>query len=198
MNKCPISYLPCGDNLYSKEGLRLLSPILKDLSLLPYTAQELRDEAYRRVTKISIQGVQPKLSAILNIKKGQFDIVTLNGRYILKPQHQHYYQLPENEDVTMRLANTIGINTPLHGLIYSRDHSLTYFIKRFDRKGQRDRIHVEDFAQIAGMSRETKYNYTMEKLVRLIDEYCTFPLLEKAKLFRLTIFNYLTGNEDII
>ncbi len=50
---------------------------------------------------MSIQGVQPKLSAVLNIKEEKFDIVDRYGRYILKPQHQIYPQLPENEDLTV-------------------------------------------------------------------------------------------------
>ena len=42
----------------------------------------------------------------------------------------------------------------------------------------------------------TKYNYSMEKLVDLIDRFCTFPAVEKLVLFKLVIFNFLTGNED--
>ena len=146
---------------------------------------------------MSIQGVQPKLSAVLNIKDGRFEIADKNGRYILKPQHYLFPELPENEDLTMRLADTIGIEVPLHGLVYSKDKSLTYFIKRFDRKGQKDKIAVEDFGQLAGMGRDTKYNYSMEKLLKLIDKYCTFPAIEKARLFNLVLFNFLVGNEDM-
>ncbi|MDP3435028.1 MAG: HipA domain-containing protein [Bacteroidota bacterium] len=197
MNRCPITYLECSKNLYSEKGLKLLSPTLKSLSLLDFTAEELRAEAMQRASKMSIQGVQPKLSAILNIKDGLFEIVDKGGRYILKPQHQIFPELPQNEDLTMRLAESIGIEIPLHGLIYSKDHSLTYFIKRFDRKGQKDKVATEDFAQLAGMSRDTKYNYSMEKLVKLLDDYCTFPAIEKAKLFKLVLFNYLVGNEDM-
>lgn len=197
MNRCPITYLECSENLYSEKGLKLLSPTLKSLSLLDFTAEELRAEAMQRASKMSIQGIQPKLSAILNIKNGLFEIVDKDGRYILKPQHQIFPELPQNEDLTMRLAKSIGIEIPLHGLIYSKDHSLTYFIKRFDRKGQKDKVATEDFAQLAGMSRDTKYNYSMEKLVKLLDDYCTFPAIEKAKLFKLVLFNYLIGNEDM-
>lgn len=197
MNRCPITYQPCGNQLYSEKGLRLLSPLLKELAPLDFTAEELRNEATLRATKMSIQGVQPKLGAILNTKEGKFEIVDKTGRYILKPQHYHFSELPENEDLTMRLAATIGIDTPLHGLVYGKDHSLTYFIKRFDRKGQKDKVHVEDFAQLAGMSRDTKYRYSMEKLVNLLDNFCTFPALEKAKLFKRVIFNFLIGNEDM-
>jgi len=197
MNRCPITYELCEENSFSLKGLKLLSPKLKTLALLDFTAEELRAEAMQRATKMSIQGVQPKLSAILNIKDGVFEIVDKNGRYILKPQHHIFPELPQNEDLTMRLAANIGIEVPLHGLIYSKDGSLTYFIKRFDRKGQKDKVAVEDFAQLAGMSRDTKYNYTMEKLVKLIDDYCTFPAVEKTKLFKRVLFNFLIGNEDM-
>jgi len=197
MKRCPITYETCGKSLYSEKGLRLLSQNLERLELLEYTAAEQRSEALARATKLSIQGVQPKLSAILNIKDSRFELVDTGGKYILKPQHHIYPQLPENEDVTMRMAKAAGINVPLHGMIWSKDRSLTYFIKRFDRAGHKDKIPLEDFAQLAGLSRDTKYNYTMEKLILLIDEFCTFPVIEKAKLFRLVLFNFLTGNEDM-
>jgi len=197
MNFCPITYAPCGDNLYSEAGLRTLSPDLKVLKEFEYTAEEQRREAYNRASKMSVQGVQPKLSARLSIKDGEFEIVDTGGKYILKPQHHLYPEMPENEDVTMRLASEIGLDVPLHGLIWSKDHTLTYFIKRFDRRGQNDKVPVEDFAQLAGMSRETKYDYSMEKVVTVIDDFCTFPSIEKVTLFKLTLFNYLVGNEDM-
>jgi serine/threonine-protein kinase HipA len=196
MNICPITYTPCGENRYSEAGLKLLGTGLKTLKNLEYTAEEQRKEAFNRAAKMSIQGVQPKLSALLSIKDEKFILVDKSGRYILKPQHQYFTQLPENEDLTMRLANEIGLEIPIHGLLWSKDNTLTYFIKRFDRKGQNDKVPVEDFAQLAGLSRDTKYDYSMEKIVNLIDNFCTFPAIEKVKLFKLVIFNYLIGNED--
>jgi serine/threonine-protein kinase HipA len=197
MNICPITYSPCGENRYSDRGLKLLSSGLKTLQDLEYTAEEQRLEAYNRAARMSIQGVQPKLSAVLNIKDEKFELVDKGGKYILKPQHNFYVQMPENEDLTMRLAELIGLEIPLHGLIWSKDNSLTYFIKRFDRKGQNDKIPVEDFAQLAGLSRDTKYDYSMERIVTLIRTYCTFPAIENIKLFKLVLFNFLTGNEDM-
>ena len=197
MNLCPITYTPCGENRYSDAGLKLLGTGLKALKDLEYTAEEQRKEAFNRAAKMSIQGVQPKLSAVLSIKDGKFIIVDKGGRYILKPQHQFYTQLPENEDLTMRLANEIGLEIPIHGLLWSKDNTLTYFIKRFDRKGQNDKVPVEDFAQLAGLNRDTKYDYSMEKIVTLINMYCTFPAIENIKLFKLVLFNFLVGNEDM-
>ena len=197
MNTCPIAYISCGDNRYSAEGLKVLSPALRKLKDLDYTAEEQRREAFYRASKMSVQGVQPKLSAVLNIKEEKFEIVDKGGKFILKPQHHIFPEMPENEDLTMRLASEVGLEIPQHGLIWSKDNTLTYFIKRFDRKGHSDKVPVEDFAQLAGLSRDTKYEYSMEKVVKLIDTYCTFPAIEKIKLFKLTVFNYLIGNEDM-
>ena len=86
MNRCPITYTPCGENRYSDAGLRLLSPELNTLKDLEYTAEEQRKEAYYRASKMSIQGVQPKLSVRLNIREGKFEVVDKGGKYILKPQ----------------------------------------------------------------------------------------------------------------
>ncbi|MEW6507781.1 MAG: HipA domain-containing protein [Bacteroidota bacterium] len=197
MNICPITYKPCGNKKYSEEGLHLLSKNLKELNDLPLTQEELLREAAIRSVKMSIQGVQPKLSAKLRPRENKFEIVDCYGEYILKPQSNFYREFPKNEDLTMRLASLIEIEIPLHGLVYSIDGNVTYFIKRFDRYAKYKKLSLEDFAQLAGKSREIKYDYSMEKLVTLIETFCTFPLIEKVKLFRLTIFNFITGNEDM-
>jgi serine/threonine-protein kinase HipA len=197
MNRCPITYEPCGDQKYSPKGLKLLSTNLKGLQDIPLTQEDQLKEAASRAIKMSIQGVQPKLSAKLKIKEERFEIVDRGGEYILKPQNSYYPELPENEDLTMKLAKLIGIEIPIHGMVYSKDNRLTYFIKRFDRYGKNKKLSVEDFAQLAGKTRDTKYEFSMEKIATLLDQYCTFPILEKIKLFRLTLFNYLVGNEDM-
>lgn len=198
MKFCPITFNPITDSeTYSAEGLRLLSPRLKALSPLAYSAEEQRREAMAMASKLSIQGVQPKLSARLNVKAGRFEIVDRRGRYILKPQVEHYPFLPENEALTMLLAGLVGIAVPLHGLVRSRDGTFTYFIRRFDRKGLTGKIHVEDFAQLSGASRETKYRSSMEQVAEIIERYCTFPLIEKQKLLKRTLFSFLVGNEDM-
>jgi len=197
MNVCPITYELCGDKKYSAKGLKFLSSTLEDLNDLPFTQEEQLKEAASRAVKMSIQGVQPKLSARLKVKEKIFEVVDCYGDYILKPQSNFYPEVPENEDLSMRLAHIAGIEIPLHGLVYSIDGRFTYFIKRFDRYGKKRKRSLEDFAQLAGKSRETKYDFSMEKIVAILDEYCTFPVIEKVKLFRLTLFNFLIGNEDM-
>jgi serine/threonine-protein kinase HipA len=197
MNRCPITYEKCEGGKYSIKGLKKLSPKLKSLKSFPFSAEEQVREAIARAAKMSIQGVQPKLSVRLNSNKEIFEIVDTGGRYIFKPQTKNYREVPENEDVTMRLAERIGIEVPLHGLVYSKDDTMTYFIRRFDRVGRNKKLAVEDFAQLSGRDRETKYDSSMEQIISLIDQFCTFPAIEKLKLFNLTLFNYLVGNEDM-
>jgi serine/threonine-protein kinase HipA len=197
MNRCFITYepLPPGE-AYSQRGLKLLDRSLRSLAPLEFTAEEQRQEAINRAGKMSIQGVQLKLSAVLRISKGLFEIVDRGGRYILKPQSRDFAQLPENEDLTMRMAAVAGIEVPVHGLLRSADGSFTYFIKRFDRNG-RARLPLEDFAQLSGASRETKYDSSMEKVAGVIEGFCTFPAIERVKLFERALFSFLIGNEDM-
>ena len=197
MNRCPITYEPLPDGAtYSQNGLKLLNRNLVSLAPLEFTAEQQRQEAISRAGKMSIQGIQLKLSAVLRITEGRFEVVNRGGRYILKPQSLDFPELPENEDVTMRMAAAAGIAVPVHGLLRSIDSSFTYFIKRFDREG-RERLPVEDFAQLSGESRDTKYDSSMEKVATIIDQFCTFPALERVKLFERTLFSFLVGNEDM-
>jgi serine/threonine-protein kinase HipA len=197
MNRCPITYEMIDDKAaYSVMGLRLLSKKLHDLQPFPYDMEGQLRLAREMAAKISIQGVQPKISARLDIQQQLFVPVEIMGHYILKPQNQMYSHLPENEDVTMKLAAAAGCEVPLHGLMWSKDGRLTFFIRRFDRTGRAGKLPIEDFAQLAGLSRDTKYDYSIEKIIRLIDKYMTFPVIEKAKFFRLFLVNFLVGNED--
>ncbi len=181
MNRCPITYdsLPDGVH-YSPQGLRQLHRDLKSLAPLEFTAEQQRQEAIRR----------------MRISEGRFEIVDRGGRYILKPPSLDFPELPANEDVTMRMAAAVDIEVPLHGLLRSADPSLTYFIRRFDRAG-RERLPVEDFAQLSGASRDTKYDSSMEKVADIVDRFCTFPSIERVKLFERTLFSFLVGNEDM-
>ncbi|MDF1828357.1 MAG: HipA domain-containing protein [Legionellaceae bacterium] len=198
MKRCPITYESIRDEAsYSRQGLRLLAPQLKTLGPLDFSADEQRQKAIDCVGKMSIQGVQKKLSARLNIKEGHFDIVDTNGRYILKPPSDIYPELPENEAITMTLAASVGLDVPVHGLVYAKDNSMTYFIKRFDRVGHNKKLAVEDFAQLSGEDRHTKYKSSMEQVIAVIAQFCTFPKIEYVKLFKLTLFNFLVGNEDM-
>ena len=104
MKRCPITYEECGEQKYSEKGLKALDKRLHYLNDFPYTPQQQLALAAEYANKLSIQGVQPKLSVRLNVAKHQFEVVAKQGRFIVKPPHFYYLHLPENEDLTMRLA----------------------------------------------------------------------------------------------
>lgn len=186
-----------GGGLYCRAGLRAINPRLENLLPLNLTQEEQLREARLRADKMSIQGVQPKLSAVLKLKKGGFEIVDRGGQFILKPNPLPFEEVPANEALTMTLAQIAGLEVPTHGLVSASDGSWVYFIRRFDRLGRNQRLHQEDFAQLTGAGRETKYNSSIEQVGKVVEAHCTFPAIEKAKLARLLLFCYLTGNEDM-
>ena len=201
MSKCLITYntskpLVVGTS-FSPEGLSYINKKLMSLKPLSFNQKELRTEALAISDKISIQGVQPKLSARLNFKNNRFDIVEKRGTYIIKVQVPDRLQMPENEDLTMKMASIIGIDVPIHGLIYDKGGDLNYFIKRFDRYGQISKYAVEDFAQLSEKTSATKYDASTELVIKIVDEFCTFPAIEKVKLFKRLLFSFMMGNEDM-
>ncbi len=198
MTRCPITYQEfAGPGRYSDVGLRKVSPRLSRLSDLSYTQEEQIEQARMMAARLSIQGVQPKLSAALNISAGRFELVERKGTFIIKPQSLLYEELPENEDLTMHLAESVGLEVPLHFLVYGKDGRLSYCVRRFDRIGRNEKLQVEDFAQLSGRDRETKYDSSLERVASILDRFTTFPLVEKEKLFVLILLSFLVGNEDM-
>lgn len=194
--RCLFTYESC-DSDYSQAGLKLLSKSLTQLSIFAYTAKEQRQLAASAQTKLSIQGFQDKISVKLSIKEHALKVVENKGDFIIKPQSSLYQQMPENEHLTMKMAELIGIETPFVGLIRNKDDSLSYLIRRFDRYAKNKKYATEDFAQLTGNNRDTKYSSSMEQVASVLDQYCTFPLIEKQKLFRRTLFSFITGNDDM-
>ena len=198
MAYCPINLepLPTGRS-YSEAGLKSIHSKLKHLEPLEYSYAAQLKEVRRRSDKMSIQGVQPKLSAVLKLKDSSFALVDRGGRFILKPNPLAYEEVPANEALTMRMAAEAGIEVPAHGLLRAKDASWVYFVKRYDRVGRTGKVHVEDFAQLSGATRETKYDSSLEQVAQLVEQFCTFPAIEKPKLAKRLLFCFLTGNEDM-
>ncbi len=198
MRACPIILEPNPDGgIYSLAGLRTLHQGLRTLEPLALDRTEQLRQARLRADKMSIAGVQPKLSAVLNTGGGRFEIVDRGGRFILKPNPPPFEEVPANEALSMTLARAAGIEVPAHGLLAAVDGSWLYAIRRFDRKGRAGRLHVEDFAQLSGASRETKYDGSIERVAKIVETHCSFPTIEKAILARRLLFCFLIGNEDM-
>ena len=143
--------------------------------------------------KLSISGVQPKLSVKLDEKQNMLIPVAEGGEYILKPQTPTFANIPENEQCCMEIAKELNIEVPLHCLIPLKDKSLSYVVKRFDReKGVK--IHQEDFGQI--LEQTDKYKGSVEQIGRKLKEISSAPGYDAQLLFERVILNFILGNGD--
>lgn len=151
---------------------------------------------------VAVPGVQPKLSlSIVNDSlqdgnKGRLTVVgALGGNYIFKPPSDKFLEMPENEHLTMRIAEAFGINTVKSSLIRLQSGELSYITKRIDRTETGEKIHMLDMFQITEAF--DKYKSSMEKVGKALNEYSDNTLLDKLYFLELGIFSFLTGNNDM-
>lgn len=153
--------------------------------------------------RLALTGVQPKISLSLNDEKGnkRLTLVGLWGDYILKPQSDHFEQMPQVEDLTMHLAKLFKIHTAEHTLIRTSTRELAYITKRFDRYTSsgslRNKVHVEDLCQLSELLTEQKYKSSYERVGKIIRKYAANPGLDAIRYYRLVLFSFLTGNNDM-
>ncbi|GHT59030.1 hypothetical protein AGMMS50239_04760 [Bacteroidia bacterium] len=167
---------------------------------LSYTRAQISELAEQIIrSQTTVTGVQPKLSLNLEGKNTpkRFTIVGLWGKYILKPQTEQYSQLPENEDLTMHLAEMVGIKTVPHSLIRFADGELCYITKRIDRDNQGNKLPMEDLCQLTERLTEYKYKGSYEQIAKIILKYSVTPLLDLTNFWEEVLFSWLTGNTDM-
>lgn len=173
---------------------------IREAPLLEYKYEELDKLAEQIIqAQTSLTGVQPKLSLNLNKHEGsnQLTIVGLWGDYIFKPQTTGYSQLPENEDLTMHLAECAKIRVVPHSLIRLADGSLGYITRRIDRTKDGKKIDMEDMCQLTLHPTEYKYKGSYEQIAKAITQYCDMPKLNLANYVQLLLFCFVTGNNDM-
>ncbi len=203
MRKCLYCYKPLNDGEldYHKSCARKIFESTV-VPALPYTRNNIKELAREIVTaSTTVTGVQAKLSLdIARTGKNEpqrFTIVGLWGRFILKPQTDRFANLPENEDLTMHLAEAAGIKTVPHSLIRFADGELCYITRRIDRTKKGDKIAMEDMCQLSERLTEDKYKGSYERIAKLIREYSSAPLLDIINFWEVVVFSWLTGNADM-
>lgn len=171
--------------------------------LFEHSLEQMAELAKNIVERsIAVPGVQPKLSlslvkeTIQDGNKGHLTVVgALGGNYIFKPPSDHFKEMPENEHVTMRIAETHGINVVKSSLIRLQSGELSYITKRIDRTDTGEKIHMLDMFQIT--EAVDKYKSSMEKIGKALDKHSDTPLLDNVYFLELAIFSFLTGNNDM-
>lgn len=171
-----------------------------DAPLLEYHREDLDALAAQVIqAQTSLTGVQPKLSLSLHKHEGcnRLTIVGLWGDFIFKPQTDAYPELPENEDLTMHMAEAARIKVVPHSLIRLADGSLGYITRRIDRTKKGEKIDMEDMCQLTLHPTEYKYKSSCEQIAKTIATYSSTPKLDLVNFMQVLLFSFITGNNDM-
>lgn len=171
--------------------------------ILDYSFDQMAELAKNVVERrIAVPGVQPKLSLsqikneLNNGNAGRLTVVgALGGDYILKPPSVDYTEMPQDEHLTMRIAEAFGIRVVKSSLIRLKSGELCYVTKRIDRTENERKIHMIDMFQI--IEANDKYKSSMEKIGKAIASFSDNTLLDQSYFFEITLFSFLTGNNDM-
>jgi serine/threonine-protein kinase HipA len=163
-----------------------------------------RDE---QVLRFSLAGVQLKFSAVEKAGGGLTIPATgVGGDWIVKLPSTRFASVSENEFSMMTLARMVGIDVPEIQLLplgrigglpegVGRLEGDAYAIRRFDR-GQGERIHMEDFAQVFGVYPEQKYKQaSYRSIARVL--WLETGEAGITEFVRRLVFNALIGNADM-
>jgi serine/threonine-protein kinase HipA len=177
--------------------------------ILPYDLTKQSEETaelfIENRKRISISGVQEKVSMVLDKNRFRLTNKGEQGTFILKPIPQDLKkveQIPANEHLTMQIARQVyAINTAENALVFFKDGTPAYITKRFDVKPNGKKWGKEDFATLAGKTKENagadfKYSYSYEEAGLLIKKFVPAWRVEMEKYFALVVFNYLFSNGD--
>lgn len=167
---------------------------------IEYSLDDMNELALKVVERsVSVPGVQPKLSmSLLNDDKTDSRLTVvgaLGGNYIFKPPSKDFAEMPANEHLTMKMADLFSIDVVPHSLIKLASGELSYITKRIDRAKDGTKIHMIDMFQV--LEAFDKYRGSMKRIGKAIETYAENTLLDKLRFFELTIFSYLTGNNDM-
>lgn len=156
----------------------------------------------------SLAGVQLKFSAVKAATGGlTIPVDGAGGSWIVKLPSLTHDGIPENEYAMMELARRVGIDVPETALVPIREIDGlpegievkgpdAFVIRRFDRSGDGDRIHMEDFAQIFGVYPDDKYKFAnYENIASVI--WAEIGEAGIAEFVRRLVFNALIGNGDM-
>ena len=208
LNNCP-GTLAEGYSTYSPSCLRNLFNGKKVKHILSYDQPQFNEEVadlfIENRKRISISGVQEKLSFVQEKNVLRLTKEGEQGTYILKPiprDLKKVDQVPANEHLTMQIAKQVfGLNTAENALIFFTNGSPAYITKRFDVKEDGTKWGKEDFATLAGKTTDNagpnfKYQFSYEEAGLLIQKYVSAWRIEIEKYFSLVLFNFLFSNGD--
>ena len=171
--------------------------------------------------KFSLGGMQLKFSMLRQGERYTLNTGGRLGNYIIKPPSHDFPGLPQVEAAAMATARAVGIDVPetlllhpdqLDGLSNILGHlpeEPFYAIRRFDRNdttrpsndsteplAPKERIHVEDFAQVFSLRTSQKYNRINYDMMAMTLLQYAGGIDDLKEMTRRLVLNVLLGNGD--
>ena len=174
--------------------------------ILPYDTLSSKTVQTNGRGHLSLSGAQIKYSAVID--NGVFRLTEPNEQstYILKPILSDWDNRefsPANECLTMQIASQVyGIQTAENAVCFTWNGEQVYVTKRYDVKPDGTKIQQEDFASLAGITKDRygdnyKYNALYySDIADIIKKYIPAWRIELVKYFDLMLFNFVFANGD--
>ena len=170
------------------------------------TSDTLHDP--KEALRFSLAGVQLKFSAVMEATGGlTIPAGGLGGSWIVKLPSARFAFVPENEHAMLELARRVGIEVPANRLVKIDKikglpeeartvGKVALAVERFDRRADRTRVHMEDFAQVFGLYPNDKYG---RKSYANIASVLWAETGQEAtyQFVRRVVFSVVTGNADM-
>lgn len=167
--------------------------------------QPVGDGSADPVFRFSLAGVQMKFSVRLDADKLRLPYHGELGSWIAKFDSPTFPNLPANEYAVMSWARAAGFEVPdcrlLSGAVLpaplaaqAARGSQVFLIKRYDRAGP-ERIHQEDFAQVAGLRPALNYDHWTYEICARVVLAISGPRGYDEFIRRL-VFMVASGNTD--
>jgi serine/threonine-protein kinase HipA len=163
--------------------------------VIPFGLADMPGQVIKTGARMSVSGVQMKLSVRVNPESWRLETVAEGGTHILKPEPPQYPELQQNENLCMNMATAAGLPVPPHGLFALADGNFCYLIRRFDRLPGGRKLPKETMFQIFGS--EDKYRGSLEQVGKTIRAYVANVGLDAIDFLERVLFCFLTGNGDM-
>ena len=149
-----------------------------------------------------LSGVQLKVPMFLNENGALVPSVNLPFTHILKPGGTGGFQaLALIEFLALKLGRSVGFEVPEIALIVMPDKiPPALVVERFDIRRTEEDIHLmalEDMCSVLDLPPESKYNGTIERIIRAVRPLSTSPEEDTQTILQRALFAWLIADGDL-
>ncbi len=165
---------------------------------------------------LSLTGASGKVGLYYDRDSGRWYLPRgmATSTHIVKQSHVRLENIVVNEQLSLRTAEKLGIDTPDSFIINTgsgTDGEILFATERYDRRIDKNqelvdglprpfRLHQEDFAQAMGIASASKYESPkgeyLERIFDIIRSRSSEPLTDMLKMWDYLVYDYLIGNTD--